>query len=63
MDDYRMARKVLMAEVSGGQVRGRRRLGWMNGVKVALGKRNDGGGCATTRERSERVESPGTYVT
>ena len=26
-------------------------------------QRNDGGGCATTRERSERVESPGTYVT
>ena len=26
-------------------------------------QRNDGGGCATMRERSERVESPGTYVT
>ena len=25
-------------------------------------KRNDGGGCATMRERQERVESPGTYV-
>ena len=25
-------------------------------------QRNDGGGCATMRERSERVESPGTYV-
>ena len=25
--------------------------------------RNDVGGCATMRERSERVESPGTYVT
>ena len=25
------------AEVSGGRVRGRPRLGWMNGVKVALG--------------------------
>ena len=24
---------------------------------------NDGGGCASMRERSERVESPGTYVT
>ena len=31
-----MARRVLMAEVSGGQVRGRPRLGWMDGVKVAL---------------------------
>ena len=27
MDDYRMARRVLMAEVSGGRVRGRPRLG------------------------------------
>ena len=25
--------------------------------------RNDGGGYATMRERSERVKSPGTYVT
>ena len=25
--------------------------------------RNDGGGCATMREMSKRVESPGTYVT
>ena len=24
--------------------------------------RNDGGGCATMRERSERVENPGPYV-
>ena len=33
MDDYRMARRVL------GRVRGRQRLGWMDGVKVALGNR------------------------
>ena len=39
MDEYRMARKVLMAEVSGGRVLGRPRLGWMDGVKVALGNR------------------------
>ena len=52
-----------MAEVSGGRVRGRPRLGWMDGVKVALGNRNVGGGCVTMRERSERVESPITYVT
>ena len=39
MDDYRMARRVLMAEVSGGGVRGRPRLGWMNDVKVALDNR------------------------
>ena len=29
MDEYRMARRVLMAEVSGGLVRGRPRFGWM----------------------------------
>ena len=29
MDDHRMATRVLMAEVSGGRVRGRSRLGWM----------------------------------
>ena len=39
MDDYRMARRVLMTEVSRGLVRGRPRLGWMDGVKVALGYR------------------------
>ena len=39
MDEYRMARRVLMAEVSEGRVRGRRRLGWMDGVKVALSNR------------------------
>ena len=27
MDEYRMARRVLMAELSGGRVRGRSRLG------------------------------------
>ena len=37
--EYRMARRVLMAEVSGGRVRGRLRLGWMYGVTVALGNR------------------------
>ena len=39
MDDYRISRRVLMTEVSGGRVRGRPRLGWMDGVKVALGNR------------------------
>ena len=39
MNEYRMARRVLMAEVSEGQVRGRPRLGWIDGVKVALGNR------------------------
>ena len=35
MDEYRMAKRVLMAEVSGG----RPRLGWMDGMKVGLGNR------------------------
>ena len=34
-----MARRVLMAEVIGMRVRGRSRLGWMDGVRVALGNR------------------------
>ena len=38
MDEYRMARRVLMAEVSGEWVRERPRL-LMDGVKVALGNR------------------------
>ena len=42
MDEYRMARRVLMAEVSGGRVRGRPRLGFMDGMMVE--QRNDGGG-------------------
>ena len=37
--EYRMARRVLIAEVRGGRVGGRSRLGWMDGVKVALGNR------------------------
>ena len=36
MDDNRLARRVLIAEVCGGRVRGRTRLGWIDGVKVAL---------------------------
>ena len=44
MDEYRMARRVLMAEVSGGRIRWRPRLGWMHDVKVAMGNRNDCGG-------------------
>ena len=65
MAEYRMARRVLMAEVRGGRVRSResevRLDGWCEG---GLGQqRNDGAGCASMRERSERVKSPGTYVT
>ena len=57
-----MARRVLMAEVSGRRVRGRPMLGLMDGVKCG-GTKECGGGCTTMRERSERVESPGTDVT
>ena len=39
MDEYHMARRVLMAEVGGGRVQWRQRLGLMDGVKVALGNR------------------------
>ena len=39
MNECRTARRVLMAEVSGDRVRGRPRIGWMDGVKVALGNR------------------------
>ena len=51
-----MARRVLMAEVStevrlDGSCEG--------GVRQ---QRNDGGGCATMRERPERVESPGIHM-
>ena len=37
MDEYRIARRVLMAEVSGGRVRGRPRFCWIDGGEVALG--------------------------
>ena len=39
MDENRLATRVLTAEVSGGRVRGRPRLGWMDSMKVALGSR------------------------
>ena len=39
MDECRMTRSVLMAEVSGGRVRGRPWLFSRDGVKVALGNR------------------------
>ena len=53
-----------MAKVSGGRVRLRPRLGWMDGVKVALGNR--GMTVEAARQCSKdriRVKSPGTYVT
>ena len=38
-DEYRITRRVLMADISGRRVRGRPRLGWMDGVKMALDSR------------------------
>ena len=35
MNEYRMAIRVLMADVSGGQVWGRPWLGWIYGLKMA----------------------------
>ena len=61
MDEHRMARRVLMAETSGGRARGRLRLGWIEGVKVALGNR----GMTVEAARQcmkDRAESPGAYV-
>ena len=34
-----MARRLFIADVSGGRVRVRSRFGWMDGVTVALGSR------------------------
>ena len=39
ISDYRIARRVLISEVRRMRVRGGPRLGWMDGVKVALGNR------------------------
>ena len=39
MDESRLARRVMMAEVNRGQGRGRPRFGWMECVKVAVGNR------------------------
>ena len=63
MDEYRMARRVLMAELSGGLVRIRPRLGWMDGVKVALGNRGMTVEAARQCSKDQKVESPGAYVT
>ena len=63
MDEYSMARRVLMAEVSGGRFRGIPRLGWMDGVKEALGNRGMTVEAARQYAKDRRVESPGTYVT
>ena len=55
-----MASRMLIADVRGGRVRGRPRLEWMDGVKVALGNR--GMTVEAARQRSERAESPTVYI-
>ena len=55
MDEYRTVRKVLMAEVSGGRVLGRPRLGWMDGVKVAFGNR----GMPMLRDNAPKIVKSG----
>ena len=50
-----MARRVLMAEVSGEWVRGRPRLGWMDGVKLALGNR---GMTVEAARKTIKIEEP-----
>ena len=56
MDEYRLARRVLMPEVSGGRVRGRQRLGCMDAVEVALGNRGImvEAACQCATDRKER---------
>ena len=63
MDEYRMARWVLMAEVGGGRVRGRPRLGWMDSVKVSLGNRLMAVGAARQGAKDRKdSRGPGIYV-
>ena len=47
-----MARRVLISGGSGGQVKGRLRLGWMDGVNVVLGSRRMKveGGCQSAND-------------
>ena len=54
-----MARKMLMAEVSGSGIRSRQRLGWMDDVNVALGSRWM---AVEAAPQLEGVETPGTYA-
>ena len=55
MNESRLARRVMMAEVNGGRVRGRPRFSWMERVKLALGNRGMTVGAAQrcARDRNE----------
>ena len=62
IEGYRMARRVLMADVSGGRVRDRL-LGWMYGMKVAFGNRGMTLEAALQCVKDGRREkSPGAYI-
>ena len=64
MDEYRMARRVLMARSQWGTGTRETEVRLAGCCEGGLRQhRNDGGGCATMREKTESVESPGTYVT
>ena len=52
-----------MVEVSGRLVRGRPRLGWMDGVKVALGKRGMAVEAARQCAKDRKEWRASTYVT
>ena len=39
MDEEHMAKKVMISDVKRNRCRGRPRLGWMDGIKKALGER------------------------
>lgn len=63
LDEYRMVRTILLAEVSGRRVRSRPRLVWMNSMKVYLGSRQmtikvSG----SMREKFEGLQSACAYV-
>ena len=57
-----MARRVLMADVSGGRARSRPRLGWMDSMKMALGSRGMTGRLLDNARKIGRSESHGAYV-
>ena len=40
MDEVHMAKKVIISSVEGNRCRGRPRLGWMYGVRMALGEKD-----------------------
>ena len=62
MDEYRMARRVLMTEVSGGGYEVDRYYGgWMSESDLGQ-QRENCGGCASMRKRYEGLKNPCEYV-